>query len=62
LLLHMSYVNDVVKHFPYSGMGENRFMKYSEWLEVWLENYVKPSAKVRTYEKYICVVERHTMK
>lgn len=27
-------------------------MKYKEWLNEWLENYVKPSAKIRTYERY----------
>ena len=27
-------------------------MKYKDWLEEWLEHYVKPSAKIRTYERY----------
>lgn len=27
-------------------------MKYKDWLIEWLTNYIKPSAKVRTYEKY----------
>lgn len=27
-------------------------MKCKEWFEVWLENYVKPTAKNRTYTKY----------
>lgn len=27
-------------------------MKYKEWLNDWLENYVKPSSKIRTYERY----------
>ncbi|MBR1676532.1 MAG: site-specific integrase [Clostridia bacterium] len=27
-------------------------MKYKEWLEEWLAHYVKPSAKIRTYERY----------
>lgn len=27
-------------------------MKYKNWLEEWLEHYVKPSAKIRTYERY----------
>lgn len=34
-------------------------MKYKEWLLTWLENYIKPSAKARTYEKYVCLLERH---
>ena len=25
---------------------------YKEWLEEWLTHYVKPSAKIRTYERY----------
>jgi len=27
-------------------------MKYQEWLNEWLENYVKPSAKAKTYNRY----------
>ena len=27
-------------------------MKYKEWLDEWLEHYVKPTAKIRTYERY----------
>ena len=27
-------------------------MKYSEWLNIWLENYVKPTHKIRTYDLY----------
>lgn len=27
-------------------------MKYREWLAEWLEYYVKPTVKARTYEKY----------
>lgn len=27
-------------------------MKYEQWLEIWLEHYVKPSAKRRTYDIY----------
>ena len=27
-------------------------MKYSEWLNIWLENYIKPSSKERTYIRY----------
>ena len=30
--------------------GQN--MRYKEWLAEWLEHYVKPSTKVRTYERY----------
>ena len=27
-------------------------MKYKTWLLDWLEKYIKPSAKMRTYERY----------
>ena len=27
-------------------------MKYIEWLNIWLNNYIKPSAKERTYIRY----------
>lgn len=27
-------------------------MTYKYWIEDWLENYVKPSVKKRTYERY----------
>lgn len=31
-------------------------MKYKEWLKIWLENYVKPTAKKRTFERYFQIV------
>lgn len=31
-------------------------MKYREWLGQWLELYIRPSVKSRTYEKYACAV------
>ncbi len=34
-------------------------MKYHKWLDEWLENYVKPSSKIRTYENYIYLTTRH---
>lgn len=34
-------------------------MKYKEWLEDWLALYVKPSAKERTYDKYLAQVKNH---
>ena len=34
-------------------------MKYTDWLIKWLEDYVRPSVKVRTYERYALIVERH---
>lgn len=34
-------------------------MKYKEWLNTWLENYVKPSAKPKTYARYSEIVHKH---
>ena len=33
-------------------------MLYKEWLNDWLENYVSPSAKQRTYARYSDVVQK----
>lgn len=34
-------------------------MLYKNWLYEWLENYVKPSSKTRTYERYKQIVNMH---
>lgn len=34
-------------------------MKYMDWLAQWLENYVRPSVKARTYEHYKRIAEQH---
>lgn len=34
-------------------------MKYRIWLHEWLENYVKPSSKQRTYERYRQIIDLH---
>lgn len=34
-------------------------MLYKNWLYEWLENYVKPSSKIRTYERYKQIVDMH---
>ncbi len=34
-------------------------MKYSQWLEQWLNNYVRPIKKERTYKKYLKQVQNH---
>ena len=34
-------------------------MKYIDWLIQWLENYIRPSVKVRTYERYRLIIELH---
>ena len=34
-------------------------MKYKDWIKEWLENYVKPSLKQRTYIRYSEIVCRY---
>ena len=34
-------------------------MNYKYWLSEWLENYVEPTHKVQTYERYAQIVEKH---
>lgn len=34
-------------------------MKYKEWLNIWLENYIKPSSKERTYIRYGQLIRTH---
>ena len=34
-------------------------MQYKIWLKEWLENYVEPSAKSRTFSRYSEIVEQH---
>ena len=34
-------------------------MKYGNWLQLWLDNYVKPAVKQRTYERYGAIVDQH---
>ena len=34
-------------------------MKYSQWLNEWLEYYIRPSAKARTHERYCQIVNLH---
>ena len=33
-------------------------MKYNQWLDIWLENYVKPTSKIKTYTIYKQIVEK----
>lgn len=33
-------------------------MKYNQWLDIWLENYVKPTSKTKTYSAYKQIVEK----
>ena len=34
-------------------------MKYIDWPIQWLENFVRPSVKVRTYERYMLIIQQH---
>ncbi len=34
-------------------------MKYEQWIDEWLENYVKPSSKARTYDNYVRLTTHH---
>lgn len=34
-------------------------MLYKNWLNEWLENYIKPNNKSRTYERYKQLIEKH---
>ena len=33
-------------------------MKYNQWLDIWLENYIKPTSKIKTYTIYKQIVEK----
>lgn len=37
-------------------------MKYKDWLRIWLENYIKPTAKRRTYDSYSRIAGQHIEK
>ena len=39
-------------------MEEQQNMKYKDWLEQWLNNYIKPTVKQRTFEHYEDIVRR----
>lgn len=34
-------------------------MKYKDWLDIWLENYIKPDTKPRTYDCYRKIIDNH---
>lgn len=34
-------------------------MKYKNWLKDWLDNYIKPSSKTKTYFRYVEIVQLH---
>lgn len=37
-------------------------MTYNQWLAEWLENYVKPVSKQKTYVRYTEIVRQHILK
>ena len=34
-------------------------MKYKQWLNVWLENYVRPDSKMRTTQSYERIINKY---
>lgn len=34
-------------------------MKLNEWLDIWLNKYTKHTVKLRTYDKYKYIIEKH---
>ena len=34
-------------------------MKYKDWLDVWFANYIEPSSKTKTCERYLEIIEKH---
>ncbi len=36
-------------------------MIYKDWLNEWLDNYIKPSCKIRTYERYSQIIDKHIL-
>lgn len=36
-------------------------MKYKQWVFEWLENYVKPTSKGKTYKRYLEIVNQHIL-
>jgi len=34
-------------------------MKYKEWSDVWFANYIEPSSKTKTCERYSEIIEKH---
>ncbi len=38
---------------------ESLHMKYKQWLDTWLTNYVKPIAKRKTFENYSYLINKH---
>ena len=36
-------------------------MKYKDWLEEWLEHYVQPTAKGKTFNRYSEIIHNHVI-
>lgn len=34
-------------------------MKLNEWLDIWLNKYIKHTVKLRTYDRYKYIIEKH---
>ena len=48
--------SDLPKHEFIIG-GKN--MLYKDWLNEWLNNYIKPTCKIRTFERYSQLINKH---
>ena len=41
-------------------VNRNEFsMKYKDWLDVWFANYIEPSSKTKTCERYSEIIEKY---
>ena len=36
-------------------------MMYNNWLKEWLQNYIKPSTKKRTFNQYSKIIKTHIL-
>jgi len=42
-------------------MNQSKVGTVGEWLDEWLENYIRPSVRVKTYERYRCSINNHIL-
>ena len=51
-------IADASEMFPDNNEKENN-MKYGMWLDEWFRNYIQPSSKIKTCERYSEIIEKH---
>lgn len=39
--------------------NQSKIGTVGDWMNEWLENYIKPSVRVKTYERYLCSINNH---